>query len=103
VIPLRKVVKAQPPHLPEDTLAYDIQVRILFQYGNQYRGKGMFIKTIWTDVLKCNVGPGYDVSMAFWCSEPWSLNPDPSWPAASINLGVNAQIVTQKYQKSIEK
>jgi hypothetical protein len=63
----------------------------------------MFLKTIWTEIVKCDVKKDFDVSMAFWCSEPWNDSPDPTWPAAMINLGVNATVTTKKWEKKIEK
>ena len=101
--PLKRTVKISPPFFEVELPVIDVKWRLNYQYGNQYRNKGMFLKTIWTEVLNCDVQQGFDVSVGFWCSEPWNDSPDPNWPAAVINLGITATITTQKWQKTIDR
>ena len=41
------------------TPGIDIEFALRWEYTNQYRGKGMFLRTIWTDVSTCNVPDGF--------------------------------------------
>jgi hypothetical protein len=102
--PLKKTIPILPPITNIEIPAIDIEWRLWYQYGNQYRGRGMFLKGIWTEVLKCDVYWGFDVSVGFQCSDPWNDNTShPDWPAAVINLGMWATITTPKWQKTITK
>jgi hypothetical protein len=102
--PLKRTIPILPPLFDVEIPAIDIEWRLWYQYGNQYKGKGMFLKTIWTEVLKCEVGWGFEVSVGFQCSQPWNDNhDDPNWPAAMINLGMWATIKTPKWQKTVDK
>jgi hypothetical protein len=87
-----------------ESLVVDVAVRLWYQYGNQYKKRGMFLKTIWTEVQRCDVQPGFEVAMNFFCSDPWNDNTStPDWPAAMINIGFNAAVKTKKWEKPVEK
>jgi hypothetical protein len=87
-----------------ETPVIDIEYVLRWEYGNQYRRKGMFLRTIWTDVTRCDVKDGFDVSIWFACGDPWNDNPsgNPPWPAAMINIDMNVKITTPKWQKTLE-
>jgi hypothetical protein len=83
----------------------DIEFVLRWEYTNQYRGKGMFLRTIWTEVNTCNVLDGFDVDISFACSNPGNDNPSgsPPWPAALINIDMTSHITTPKWQKQNDK
>lgn len=99
--PLKRTLKILPGLFDVEIPLIDIQFTLRWEYGNQYRRQGMFLRTIWTEVNKTDVAPGFDVSIAFRCSAPWNDKPNgnPPWPAAMINIGMTADIVTPKWQK----
>jgi len=103
--PLKRTVKPVPGLFDVELSVIDIEFTLRWEYGNQYRNQGMFLRTIWTDVSKCNVLDGFDVSISFACSDPWNDNPNgkPPWPAAMINLQMDVQIRTPKWQKTHDK
>jgi hypothetical protein len=87
------------------TPGIDIEFALRWEYTNQYRGKGMFLRTIWTDVSTCNVPDGFDVSISFACGNPWNDNQSnsPPWPAAVIAIDMATRITTPKWQKQHDK
>jgi hypothetical protein len=97
--------KAKVPLVDYEIKPIDIEFVLKWEYGNQYRGKGMFLRTIWTEVNKCEVWDGFDVSLAFRCSAPWNDNPNgkPPWPAARIDLEITGEIRTPNWTKQVDK
>lgn len=83
----------------------DIEFSLKREYGNQYRKQGMFLRTVWTEVPKCNVLDGFNVSISFACGNPWNDNPNgkPPWPAAMINVEMVAHITTPNWTKTVDK
>jgi hypothetical protein len=99
--PLKRTLKVLPGLFDLEVPQIDIEFKLRWEYGNQYRRRGMFLRTIWTEVITCNVVDGFDVSIAFRCSTPWNDNPNgnPPWPASMINVAMDAEIATPKWQK----
>ena len=103
--PLKRTVKPLPGLFDIELPVIDIEFTLRWEYGNQYQKQGMFLRTIWTEVGKCNVLDGFDVSISFACSDPWNDNPNgkPPWPAAMIAVDMTTHITTPNWQKTHDK
>ena len=103
--PLKRSVKILPGVFDVELAPIDIKYTLRWEYGNQYRRQGMFLRTIWTTVEKCEVADGFDVSIAFRFHSAWNDNPNgaPPWPAAMTTFSMDAEISTPKWQKQHDK
>jgi hypothetical protein len=96
----RRTVPAKPGVIDE-TVTYDVEWKLRFAYGSQYKGGGLFVRSFWTEVPKCNVAPGFHISVDFQTGQPKNEGPA-DWPSALMGLQLNATIWTDKWKKTFD-
>jgi hypothetical protein len=86
------------PGGPSDQFAIDIEWRLRWEYGSQYKGGGLFIRSFWTEVPKVDVKQGYRMSVAFQTGHPRNEGPK-DWPSAIMGIQISAGVVTPRWHK----
>jgi hypothetical protein len=87
------------PKGPGDEYAIDVEWRLRWEYGSQYRGGGLFIRTFSTEVLKVEAKPGYQVTVGFQTGHPQNEGPK-DWPSAIMGIQINAAVATSRWHKN---
>lgn len=76
-------------------MQFDVEWRLRWEYGVQYKGGGLFIRSFWTEVGRCDVKPGFHVSVDFQTGHPQNEG-QPNWPSALMGIQVSATIANER-------